>query len=94
MILALSAVLAVLLRHSVANLDLSIMGAWASRQHILSFPQSRIACIRAFAEWGLKDATMLARVYAHMIPENARSVADIVSAVLSGERDVRYMPFA
>lgn len=50
--------------------------------------------VTAFKLMGHKDATMLARVYAHMVPENARSAADIVSAVLSGEKDVQYMPFA
>ncbi len=55
---------------------------------------SGVDIITAFKLMGHKDATMLARVYAHVVPENARNAADIVSEVLSGSRDLLYMPFA
>lgn len=39
------------------------------------------------------DTTMLSRVYAHVIPEYARSAAARVGSVLSGDADVAPVPF-
>lgn len=55
---------------------------------------SGIDIVTAFKLMGHKDATMLARVYAHMVPENARRAASTVSDILNGSREVQYAPFA